>query len=298
MIVLGGKRLTVSLCCDMGQARKSNQDNYFVNGAFLTEPEKKRTELCFESDGGLFAVADGMGGEANGDKASLTAVQELAGEYSKGHPRGDDICRAVLSANERVCEMVRSTGSRSGTTLAAALINGNKLSIYNIGDSKCLLYRNGTLTQLSRDHTVTAQLIEAGLMTKQEAARDRRSHQLFQHIGIESGEMQLSVFRNEGISMQPDDVLIICSDGLTDGLSAEDMISLISSSPDRNTLAGVLVDAAISKGSMDNVTALTVSKGHKTGSALKALLVLLGCLGAAAVGTLAYLFASGIIRLY
>ena len=281
----------------MGRVRRINQDNFYVQGRYLAEPQKKRTAFSLECDGGLFAVADGMGGETDGEKASFIAVSELSALGGEKYPSPKDIDLAAARANEKVCEMVRKTGSSSGTTLAAAVIKGSRLSVCNIGDSKCLLYRRGRLTRLTKDHTVTAQMIEAGLMTEEEAARDRRSHQLFQHIGMPSDEMRISLYHRDGIVMEPDDILVICSDGMTDGLSPKEAVSVIGSVEDRTALAAALADAAIENGSSDNVTVITVSRQPQKRSALKAFLIVLACLGIAAAGTVGALFAAGILKL-
>ncbi len=297
MIVLGKNKLIVSLCTDTGNTRKINQDNFYSDGKYNTEPSRKSLSLSAESDGGLFAVADGMGGEANGEKASLFAVEAL-NEIKAKFPSADDINSAVSRANERVCEMITATGSRSGTTIAAAVIKGKQLNVYNIGDSKCLLYHDGKLDQLSKDHTVTAQMIEAGLITKEEAAADRRRHQLFQHIGISPEEMKISVSQSEGNKLNDGDIVILCSDGMTDGLDDNDIVSIIKSNSDKTVLAQELVSAALTNGSKDNTTALTVFNHKKKHSGLKLFLLSLLTVGAAAFCTLGAMIIAGIIKLW
>ena len=97
--------------------------------------------------------------------------------------------------------------------------------------------------------------------------------------------------------MEPDDVVIICSDGMTDGLSDSQIIALIASCGDKTALAAALADAAIMNGSSDNVTVITAARPRKKGSALKAFLVVLACLGIAAAGTVGALFAAGVLKL-
>lgn len=296
VIEMADKKLLISLCSNIGTTRKMNQDNFYINGEFLRDPYRHQISAKGTFDDGIFAIADGMGGESNGEFASLQAVTAL--DLLRNNPRADyeSICRCIEAANVRICQKIAETGKKSGTTIAMATVHDNVLNIYNIGDSKCLLYRAGTLVQLSKDHTVTAQMVEAGLLTKEQARQDRRSHQLFQHLGIEPEEMTLSLYRNEGIEFLAGDVLIICSDGMTDGLTDEDIIRLIEANAAPERLAKELVAAAMQKGSKDNVSVLTIKNLEKPHRGLKSALYITLCVGAAALGAVTGLLASGMFK--
>ncbi len=260
---LSKKSLCVSVCTAAGTVRTINQDNFYLNGTFLKNPHEVQYTASAECQEGLFAVTDGMGGEKEGEFASLTAAEALSGCQNYKAPY-EEMCACVERANAVICERREKTGSRIGTTIVSAVVKGRRLYVYNIGDSRAFLYRDGTLTQLSKDHTVTASLVEAGILTEEEAITDRRSHQLSQHIGIPPEEMCLTLYQSEEQELRFGDILLLCSDGLTDGLDREQIIQLMEKNTDRRGLAEELAAAAMKGGSKDNVTALTVYFQHES----------------------------------
>lgn len=251
-------RFSVSLYSTCGNTRKINQDNFYINGKLLDDPQQKEYFFTEECSGGVFAVADGMGGEEEGEFASLTAVSSLA-EINKKAPSYSGLCSCMEHANGIICERSERISARIGSTMVIAVINDSELSAYNIGDSKCLLYSGGKLTQLSKDHTVTAQMVEAGIMTPEQAMRDSRRHSLFQHLGMPEDEMSISLYRSENITLRDGDMIILCSDGLTDGLSSDDIAGAIRSGRTDPQLPKELSGLAMKNGSTDNITVLTIS---------------------------------------
>ncbi len=255
-------KLIVSVFSSKGNTRKINQDNFFVNGRRLEDPlggDVKFTEVC---KGGLFAVADGMGGEHEGEFASRKAVDTF-GQLRTSHPTINELSECISMANDEICNEAERTGSRIGSTIAAAVIDGAKLDVCNIGDSRVLIYSSGRLDQITKDHTVAAQMIEAGLMTEEQASHDKRKHQLFQHLGISSEEMSLSLFSRENIMLSEGDIVILCSDGLSDGIGFDDILDRIMSMPDTIDLASDLARLAMKNGSTDNVTVITIAVKEK-----------------------------------
>lgn len=271
-----------------------NQDNFYINGEVLRDPYRRQVSAKGNFSDGIFAIADGMGGESDGEFASLRAVEALDMLRNNKKPTYEDICFCIDTANKEICDKITETGKKSGTTIVLAVADGKNLSVYNIGDSKCLLYSKGTLTQLSRDHTVTAQMVEAGLMTKEQARKDRRSHQLFQHLGIFPEDMTLSLYQRENIDFQKDDILILCSDGMTDGLEDADIIRYIETVSSFEELSKELVHAAMEKGSKDNVSVLAIKKAGSGGSKLGSALYIGTCIGAAVLGGIAGFLVSNI----
>ncbi len=257
-------RLNVSLFSTCGSARSINQDNYFINGRTLDDRTDRDDSFSLTCNEGLFAVADGMGGEHDGEFASFAAVKALA-DMKLLTPDCEQLCKAINDANDTICARSESMSACVGSTIAAAVICGDKLSICNVGDSKCLMYSGGNITQLSKDHTVTAQMVEAGIMTPAQAAKDKRRHQLFQHLGIQKEEMLLSVYRRENVTIHNGDIILLCSDGLTDGLDIEKIKAAISANKDRKALSGELAALAMENGSSDNITVLTISVAERKG---------------------------------
>lgn len=256
-VFLREKNLQISVSSLTGRVRSINQDNFYYNGVTLPDDSQTDYTAVYEANHAFLAVADGMGGEREGEFASLTAVEALCA-IGEELPSYEQLYDCVTKANGIICERSEQIHSCIGTTIVIAVIKGKRLRIYNIGDSKALLYHNGTLTQLSKDHTAAAALVEAGLLTHEEARKDPRSHQLSQHLGIPPEEMQLSLHQQENIPFAKGDVLLLCSDGLTEGLEESEIIRLIEQQPDSPDLASSLTAAALASGSRDNITALTV----------------------------------------
>lgn len=257
-------KLAVSLFSTCGGKRKINQDNYYINGRILDSRSDRDDFYSLTCRDGIFAVADGMGGERDGEFASLAAVRALV-DMKQRVPSFEQICRCINSANDTICNRSKSIGARTGSTIVTAVIKGDTLTVCNVGDSKCLLYSGGRITQLSKDHTVTAQLVEAGIMTPEQAAKDIRRHQLFQHLGIPQDEMKLSVFRHEDVVLHEGNIIILCSDGLTDGLSFDDIVSAINVNKDKKKLSKELALLAIENGSTDNITVISIAVTDKKG---------------------------------
>ena len=261
---MGKNNYEICLFSGTGTTRKMNQDNFYFNGRIHRDPYSDQIISKQLFTDGVFAVCDGMGGENDGEKASLIAVESLS-ELPSGHPAYEDVCTCIDLANQQVCHNINQTKKRSGTTIVLGALTEDSLDVYNIGDSKCFLCRGGTLMQLSKDHTLGAQMIDAGILTKEQARTDKRSHQLSQHIGIFPDDMTLSVFRNQSIPLQKDDILILCSDGLTDGLTDEEIANLAENNQQLENPAMLLANTAMQKGSKDNVTVIFIRKLTKSG---------------------------------
>ena len=175
--------LEATVLCDVGKVRQNNEDNYYIQGNVrqnltMQHVEEKYHGAAIQS---LFAVADGMGGEADGEVASLVAVQSLRKCALKDVRQ--EALEAVMEANEMICnEIMRKGGKRMGSTLTALYVDEGKAIVCNIGDSRAYLLRNGILTQISEDHTIVQQMVNMGAITKEEARTHRKRHMLSQNI--------------------------------------------------------------------------------------------------------------------
>lgn len=250
-----------------GFVRTNNEDNIYCDGGIIT-PETR--DVPFVSCGSadvpcLFAVCDGMGGEADGEVASLTAVQTLADHADAiklAAANGQDIDRAVCAyvadANARLCNMMRGRSARMGTTLALAVITATHIHAYNIGDSRIYIFKDGKLTQLTEDHTMAVQKVKMGLITKQEAERDKSRHVLTRYLGIFEDEMTLTPDVIPPVPADDTYRLLLCSDGLTDMVSDEQIESVLREAMDAKDEADALVKAALRNGGRDNVTCIVI----------------------------------------
>ncbi len=235
---------------DRGLVRPSNQDTFTVSNHL-----------------GLWVLADGMGGQAGGEVASglavesvITHVQATAGDTAAG-PTGHDgdellVRRAIETAQQAVLAhaQARPALTGMGTTIVVLRISSDpspRATLAHVGDSRAYRFRTGTLTLLTRDHSLVEEYIRQGRMSSQEAFTHPLRHVLTRAIGIEgAAEPDVSVH-----VLQPDDVLLLCTDGLTKMLNDEQIATTLHNagrSPD--TACRALVDEAIRCGGNDNVT--------------------------------------------
>lgn len=199
----------------------------------------------------LFAVADGMGGHEAGEIASEITVNTLA-ELAPSHLDAEGLTAAVEAANYNVMKAPRQGIGRDGmgTTLTAAMLEGERLLIAQVGDSRAYLLHKGHLQQITRDHSLMADLIEAGQITPEEARVHPNRSVITRAIG-------------SGIHMRPDiyelnvdagDRILLCSDGLSSMISNNAIESIMRRQSDAQHCADELVTAALENGGADNVT--------------------------------------------
>lgn len=206
----------------------------------------------------LFVLADGMGGHRGGEVASAEAVAGVLGSFDDRTRAG--LARAVDRANQAV--FGRAAGDVDlfgmGTTLCALALarseGGDVLAVANVGDSRVYRYGDGRLTQVSDDHSLVADLVRAGDLTEEEAARHPQRNILTRALGIESA---LSVDTWE-LPIQADDRYLLCSDGLFNEIDDDRIAALLAGHDNPELTAATLVRAAVDAGGHDNVTALVV----------------------------------------
>ena len=206
----------------------------------------------------LFVLADGMGGHRGGEVAAAEAVAGVLGSFDDRTRVG--LARAVDRANQAV--FGRAAGDVDlfgmGTTLCALALarseGGDVLAVANVGDSRVYRYGDGRLTQVSDDHSLVADLVRAGDLTEEEAARHPQRNILTRALGIESA---LSVDTWE-LPIQADDRYLLCSDGLFNEIDDDRIAALLAGHDNPELTAATLVRAAVDAGGHDNVTALVV----------------------------------------
>ncbi|TDD72339.1 Stp1/IreP family PP2C-type Ser/Thr phosphatase [Jiangella aurantiaca] len=201
----------------------------------------------------LLAVADGMGGHAAGEVASRAAIDELvnADQMPDGDPI-DVLSAAVSAANGRINDMARSDPSRAGmgTTSTALLWNGVQLALGHIGDSRAYLLRDGSLTQITRDHTFVQSLVDDGRITPEDA-REHPARSVVTKVlqGQSPIHPDYSI-----IDVQAGDRVLICSDGLSDVITDHDIETTLAGAHTVDDAADQLIAMALDAGAPDNVT--------------------------------------------
>jgi protein phosphatase len=238
----------VGFATDIGRKRQQNQDN----GAAFPEL-------------GLFVVADGMGGHRGGETASAMAVETIAGRVREGQTKPDwdprdVITEAIVAANNAIHEraMDETALQGMGTTTTALLFTPEGLTIGHVGDSRCYYIRPDALWQITRDHSLVMEKLRAGLITRDQIKTDRMKNVITRSVGFEP-EVNVEVYE---MQVQPGDVFLVCSDGLSGLIEDPKMLEVIQkeliSQGDIKKAVDMLVDAANQNGGDDNITAIMV----------------------------------------
>ena len=250
------------VCSSVGMKRKVNQDNFYVNG-FINEEQKQYILKSYFSSKSeqVLCICDGMGGEKYGEVASYISVKKLISykeRYSNLINRFDEYMNAyVQSANNAICTFIReNNGERSGSTMALLCISPEKKEAVasNVGDSKVFLYRKSELKKISEDHNQAQTLVNLGMITEDEARTHKDKSKLTQHLGIFQDEMVLEPYITDNIIIEKDDLFMICSDGLTDMLSYDEIGNILNDNISLKDKCKKLVEKANEKGGEDNIT--------------------------------------------
>jgi serine/threonine protein phosphatase PrpC len=246
-IVSGGRS-------DVGQQRANNEDCFR-----MVQPLN------------LYVVSDGMGGEAHGEIASAMAVETVVktcmGEETgtvaastETHPEWSDktrlLFKAAQLANKKIYESAEANPQQQGmgATLTAAWINEEKLSVVHVGDSRVYLLRSGVLQQLTSDHSLVAEQVRRGILTAAEAEHSELQSVLLRALGTQP-EIEVDA---EEHTLFPDDILLLCSDGLTRMVAEQKIAATLQSESDPGRAAEKLVAQANENGGGDNVTVVVV----------------------------------------
>lgn len=208
----------------------------------------------------LFVVADGMGGHAGGDVASALAIQSIA-HIDRAFDSADDAAAALrdalLEANQELAETVFEHPELAGmgTTVSGFVRVGDRLALAHIGDSRVYRWRDGTLTQMTKDHTFVQRLVDSGRITAEEAAVHPRRSVLMRVLGDVELSPEIDV---DVLDTKSGDRWLLCSDGLS-GFVEEDRIGeLLDENPDARAAVEALIDESLDNGAPDNVTVVVV----------------------------------------
>lgn len=203
----------------------------------------------------LFAVADGMGGHEAGEIASEITINTL-NDLAPQSADAEALARAVVAANLNVIKAPSQGVGREGmgTTLTAAILEKERLIIAQVGDSRAYLLHNGSLQQLTRDHSLMADMIEAGQLTEAEARVHPNRSVITRAIGSDP-HMQPDLYE---LNVETGDRLLLCSDGICGMIEDHEIASIMRQAPSAQSCADQLVEAALAAGGFDNATAVVV----------------------------------------
>ncbi len=228
----------------VGRVRTNNEDSYVV-----------RPEIAF------WAVADGMGGHDKGEWASAALTE--AAEALVLPADFDTACTAIAAmihgANARIHQEATQRGIQMGSTFVALHFNGIAFALFWVGDSRGYVLRDGVLHQLTRDHSQVQAMVDRGLIRPEEAAGHPMSHVLARAVGAQ-GEVEVDVVVDEA---RPEDVFLLCSDGLTNRVSDAEIAAALDGQDPQDALDR-LIALTLDRGAPDNVTAIIVGVSETT----------------------------------
>jgi serine/threonine protein phosphatase PrpC len=234
--------------------------------AFVTDPgrdpDKQVNEdscACLETAlGSLVVVCDGMGGHAGGREASQLAIETISHVMRVAPPMTPPAAalkRALEEANARIWEMpTAEAGYRPGSTAVAALIHSGGIEVAHAGDSRLYLVHEGAISQVTSDHSVVQEMVSRNLIRAEDAASHPLANKILRALGIEK-EVEVEV-RAAPVPYVAGDILVLCSDGLSDLVSPAEILRLCHGAP--RDAAHQLVELANARGGHDNITAMVV----------------------------------------
>lgn len=231
---------------DVGRVRKGNEDYFFADANEYR---------------GLFMVADGMGGHAAGEVASQMAVEVVAADLEplkdlESADALETVSTALRHANRAVYE--RSAMERDklgmGTTASVLVLSDDRFIIGHLGDSRIYLLRDGELRQLTHDHSVVQEQIDAGLLTRDEARRHRQSNVITRCVGM-GWDVEPDITDGE---VKQGDVFLLASDGLTGMVEDWRLQQLLSSRVPPARMVDAMISEANARGGVDNITVVIV----------------------------------------
>jgi len=257
---------------DRGRARPANEDQILV--AELTKRMRLHHSSLSQPDhvygadsAHLFIVADGMGGHRGGKEASAMAVQlveefvvnALQWFFHLRGPEGEHLLEQFQTALQQADTEIYERAMRHpelwgmGTTLTLAFVLHTDLFVAHVGDSRAYLWRDGQLHQLTRDHTLVEEMVRQGMLSEEEAAHHRLRHVITNVLGGTEAGVRADVHR---VELQPGDTVLLCSDGLTEMLSDDQIATLLASRLSARQACEQLVSAANDAGGKDNISVI------------------------------------------
>lgn len=210
----------------------------------------------------LFMVADGMGGQAHGERASGMAAEIIPRVIEDGLAQSQNadqvVQRAMAEANKAIIDASRDQpeGRRMGTTAVLALETAGQVFVANLGDSRAYLIRGDRVQQLTVDHSVAQALVTSGVFTPEEAKNSPLQHVLHKFLGCTQMPEGPDIFP---LKPEAHDRLLLASDGLSNHVTDDDLRKGVHTHPDPQTWADYLVELALSRGSRDNITCVIVA---------------------------------------
>lgn len=249
-------QINAVLRTDTGLIRDHNEDfvSYWEPGSLAEETQ----------NGWLYIVADGVGGADAGEVASKLSTEQTISHYlaeTDEPDLGQRLLNAMQAANTALRQHVveRNDNSRMATTMVAAVLQNNHAYIANVGDSRGYLWRNGRIHQITKDQSLVAKLVEEGAITEEEAHFHPRRNVILYSLGSERSP-KIELFEQ---SLEPGDILFLCSDGLTRHVADEEIAVMLGNEPPEKASLN-LIRKANERGGEDNISVAIIHFGQET----------------------------------
>lgn len=251
-------KISIGKRTDVGCVREANEDSLYIE----LPQEGDETPQNYA----LLLVADGMGGQVAGKEASETAVdiiRTLFSDTSKAEQPIEDIRTFITAsfrqANKAVFEKGKAREAEMGTTLTTAFIDDQHAFIGHVGDSRVYHLRAREIGQLTEDHTLAEDMIRKGRATREEMQHSPMRSMLTRSIGTKE---EVTIDQPLGIELEEGDVLLLCTDGLTNLVKEQEILSAVHNTADVQTACDKLVDMARTRGGHDNITVVAAEFGE------------------------------------
>jgi serine/threonine protein phosphatase PrpC len=238
--------LSSAAATDTGLLRDSNEDRCWI-----------------DAERGVFLVVDGVGGHAAGAVAAETAVEAIRETIFVQGTAEERVRHAIAQANRRIYERAQREDGHYGMAcvLTLAVVEGGEITVGHVGDSRLYLIWNGSIRKLTYDHSPVGEDEDAGALTEAEAMLHPRRHEVFRDVGSRPRSADDADFIEiRHCRFHPDAAILLCSDGLTDHLTAAQVREIVERyDGDAERVAGSLVEAANAAGGRDNISAVFVA---------------------------------------
>jgi len=265
MILLESAQYPVFAATDPGMVGKNNEDNFAVSAYQISESDPTPSIVAI--------IADGVGGHQAGEVASSLAVEMISHTIAKSDASQPLVTleEAFFQANQAIYSQATINPSNAGmsTTAACAWVIGDRLYLTSVGDSRVYLKRGDRLIQLTTDHTWVQEAMESGILTPEQAQSHPNAHLIRRYLGskqpaisdfrlrMKPGESDKQAVANQGMKLEPGDFLLLCSDGLTDLVSDDEIYAALGQQSLPEILHGLIEDAN-ERGGHDNITVIGI----------------------------------------
>jgi serine/threonine protein phosphatase PrpC len=265
-------KISIGKQTDVGCVREANEDSFYVELPQEGAPQggtsqgaAPRKSAGSPGKYALLLVADGMGGQVAGKEASETAVEVVkalfAAKAKTGKPLKDIkkfILDAFREANQAVFKKGEAQAANMGTTLTTAFIDNQNAYIGHVGDSRAYLLREREIRQLTEDHSLAEDMVKKGKATREEVKKSPMRSMLTRSIGTKK---EVAVDEPIGIELEDGDCLVLCTDGLTNLVEDQEILSVVHNTADLQKACNKLADMARKRGGHDNITIVAAEFG-------------------------------------